>query len=275
MSPQHFGKFIFSLDNDSRCILDHANKARQIFRQPHMKDTHQTLNPNHGGIQEVSIPAQPGRGKRLDVTTCQTGQGESSTGFRRTNKPDAVTVSTINHQESREDGTEPGLTHIIKLALSLGTIEQLMERLENAEVHAKAAETKVFEAKLIESNAKVKGESVESTFNTILNSIRRLQVDEQQAHFGRRRRQASFRAWWSKSKEEVINLVLEDKHEEQKITRRCIEQCKQKTNVLVDERERRERQVAIFRWCLVHRQPIKDFEKGMLESEVDELLNNN
>ncbi|KAG6990628.1 hypothetical protein FocnCong_v020464 [Fusarium oxysporum f. sp. conglutinans] len=209
----------------------------------------------------------------IDATTYQPRHEESNTSFQRINEPDTAIVSTISQEEGRRDGTQPGLTNIVKLALSLGTIEQLMERLEDAESLAKATETKIFEAKLVESNVKAKEETVESIFDTILSSIQQLRVDGYQADSRGRRSQANFKAWRSKVKEEVINLVLQEKHEEQEASRRSIERCKHKMKLLVDERERRQRQVAVFRWCLVIRQLFNDLEKGAFGTEVEFLLN--
>ncbi|EWZ77627.1 hypothetical protein FOWG_17983 [Fusarium oxysporum f. sp. lycopersici MN25] len=213
----------------------------------------------------------------IDATTYQPRHEESNTSFQRINEPGTAIVSTISQEEGRgegrRDGTQPGLTNIVKLALSLGTIEQLMERLADAETHAKATETKIFEAKLVESNVKVKDETVESIFDTILSSIQQLRVGGYQADSRGRRSQAKFKAWRSKVKEEAINLVLQEKHEEQEASRRSIERCKQKMKLLVDERERRERQVAVLRWCLVIRQLFNDLDKGVFGTEVEFLLN--
>ncbi|KAJ9412924.1 hypothetical protein FOXG_21422 [Fusarium oxysporum f. sp. lycopersici 4287] len=209
----------------------------------------------------------------IDATTYQPRHEESNTSFQQINEPDTAIVSTIPREEGRGDATQPGLTHIVKLALSLGTIEQLMERLEDAESLAKATETKIFEAKLVESNVKVKEETVESIFDTVLSSIQQLRVDGYQADSRGRRSQAKFKAWRSKVKEEAINLVLQEKHEEQEASRRSMERCKQKMKLLVDERERRERQVAVLRWCLVIRQLLNDLEKGVFGTEVEFLLN--
>ncbi|KAH7461112.1 hypothetical protein FOMA001_g19267 [Fusarium oxysporum f. sp. matthiolae] len=209
----------------------------------------------------------------IDATTYQPRHEESNTSFQQINEPDTAIVSTIPQEEGRGDATQPGLTHIVKLALSLGTIEQLMERLEDAESLAKATETKIFEAKLVESNVKVKEETVESIFDTVLSSIQQLRVDGYQADSRGRTSQAKFKAWRSKVKEEAINLVLQEKHEEQEASRRSMERCKQKMKLLVDERERRERQVAVLRWCLVIRQLLNDLEKGVFGTEVEFLLN--
>ncbi|KAK2470908.1 hypothetical protein H9L39_17139 [Fusarium oxysporum f. sp. albedinis] len=209
----------------------------------------------------------------IDAARYQPRQDESNTSFQQINEPDTAIVSTIPQEEGRGDATQPGLTHIVKLALSLGTIEQLMERLEEAESLAKATETKIFEAKLVESNVKVKEETMESIFDTVLSSIQQLRVDGYQADSRGRRSQAKFKAWRSKVKEEAINLVLQEKHEEQEASRRSIERCKHKMKLLVDERERRERQVAVLRWCLVIRQLFNDLEKGVFGTEVEFLLN--
>ncbi|EGU71844.1 hypothetical protein FOXB_17647 [Fusarium oxysporum f. sp. conglutinans Fo5176] len=209
----------------------------------------------------------------IDAATYQPRHDESNTSFQQINEPDTAIVSTIPQEEGRGDATQPGLTDIVKLALSLGTIEQLMERLEDAESLAKATETMIFEAKLVESNVKVKEETVESIFDTVLSSIQQLRVDGYQADSRGRRSQAKFKAWRSKVKEEAINLVLQEKHEEQEASRRSIERCKQKMKLLVDERERRERQVAVLRWCLVIRQLFNDLDKGVFGTEVEFLLN--
>ncbi|KAH7464537.1 hypothetical protein FOMA001_g17695 [Fusarium oxysporum f. sp. matthiolae] len=209
----------------------------------------------------------------IDAATCQPRHDESNTSFQQINEPDTAIVSTIPQEEGRGDATQRGLTHIVKLALSLGTIEQLMERLEDAESLAKATETMIFEAKLVESDVKVKEETVESIFDTVLSSIQQLRVDGYQADSRGRRSQAKFKAWRSKAKEEAINLILQEKHEEQEASRRSIDRCKHKMKLLVDERERRERQVAVLRWCLVIRQLLNDLEKGVFGTEVEFLLN--
>ncbi|KAI3565871.1 hypothetical protein IWW34DRAFT_812635 [Fusarium oxysporum f. sp. albedinis] len=191
----------------------------------------------------------------IDAATCQPRHDESNTSFQQINEPDTAIVSTIPQEEGRGDATQPCLTNI--------DVESL----------AKATETKIFEAKLVESNVKVKEETVESIFDTVLSSIQQLRVDGYQADSRGRRSQAKFKAWRSKVKEEAINLVLQEKHEEQEASRRSIERCKQKMKLLVDERERRERQVAVLRWCLVIRQLFSDLEKGVFGTEVEFLLN--
>ncbi|EXK25740.1 LOW QUALITY PROTEIN: hypothetical protein FOMG_17631 [Fusarium oxysporum f. sp. melonis 26406] len=172
----------------------------------------------------------------IDAATYQPRHDESTTSFQQINEPDTAIVSTIPQEEGRGDATQPGLTNIVKLALSLGTIEQLMERLEDAESLAKATETKIFEAKLVENNVKVKEETVETIFDTVLSSIQQLRVDGYQADSRGRRSQAKFKAWRSKVKEEAINLVLQEKQKEQEASRRSIERCKQKMKLLMNER---------------------------------------
>ncbi|EGU72801.1 hypothetical protein FOXB_16690, partial [Fusarium oxysporum f. sp. conglutinans Fo5176] len=106
---------------------------------------------------------------KSDTTSSQTRDthyrrvSETSKRLPKTNRPTIVIPSTVSQEEEQgRNNSLSGLTNIITLALRLDAIGKLQKVLEDAKGRTATAESKVFEAKLIENNAKVAQDAVKS-----------------------------------------------------------------------------------------------------------------
>ncbi|KAF9768628.1 hypothetical protein IL306_014031, partial [Fusarium sp. DS 682] len=76
--------------------------------------------------------------------------GESDISPQQPNESNVLVPSTLSQEDEGENSIPFGLADIVKLSLSLGTIDKLKKELSDAETHVEEAEAAIAQAKLTE-----------------------------------------------------------------------------------------------------------------------------
>jgi tRNA uridine 5-carbamoylmethylation protein Kti12 len=157
-------------------------------------------------------------------------------------------------------GSLHDLDNIIKLTLSLGTIEQLRDRLEETESMVKKAESEITKAKLVESHFIMTKDIIKDVFPELFLHVSGRRVDANQADCCKDQGCRTLKALKEKMKEELNRVE------------KCQEGQRQRIKDLIEDQYDQDRKVAVFKWCITIRELFDDLYKGVFGTEVERLL---
>ncbi|KAM0364320.1 hypothetical protein ACHAO7_009409 [Fusarium culmorum] len=157
-------------------------------------------------------------------------------------EPQTVGGSALSSGQMGEDGSLHDLDNILKLTLSLGTVEQIRERLEKAENILQELEADYVKAKLVENDLIMEEDTIERVFPEELLHVSGRGGDNKRVRCGNNQCCPVL---------EALKEIIEDRNEVQ---------------------DKQARKVAVLKWCIVIRQLLNDVYKGAFGAEVERLL---